>query len=48
MVGPPIIPGLARRIFGTLGDTAEDRLLTDAMLQLAPGYIQVLATLMER
>lgn len=48
MVGPPVIPGLARRIFNALGDTPEDRLLTDAMLQLAPGYIQVLATLMER
>lgn len=48
LVGPPIIPGLARRIFGALGQTPEDRLLTDAMLQLAPGYIQVLATLMER
>ena len=48
LVGPPIIPGLARRIFGALGHSPEDRLLTDALLQLAPGYIQVLATLMER
>ena len=48
LVGPPIIPGLARRIFAALGSSPEDRLLTDALLQLAPGYIQVLATLMER
>ena len=48
LIGPPIIPGLARRIFSALGNTSEDRLLADAMLQLAPGYIQVLATLMER
>ena len=48
LVGPPIIPGLARRVFQSLGSSAEDRLLGDALLQLAPGYIQVLAALLER
>ena len=45
--GLPMIPGLARRLFGLL-DAPEDRLLLDATLQLAPGYIQVMAAVMDR
>ncbi len=45
--GRPMIPGLARRLFGLL-DAPEDRLLLDATLQLAPGYIQVMAAVMDR
>ncbi|MEE2674349.1 MAG: DUF2889 domain-containing protein [Myxococcota bacterium] len=45
--GSPIIPGLARRLFEVF-DAAEDRLLLDACLQLAPGFIQVMAAVMDR
>ncbi len=45
--GVPLIPGLARRLFG-LFDSTEDRLVLDATLQLAPGYIQVMAAVMDR
>jgi hypothetical protein len=39
--------GLAKRLFGIFG-APEDRLLLDASLQLAPGYIQVMAAVMDR
>lgn len=45
--GSPMIPGLARRLFDIF-DAAEDRLLLDACLQLAPGFIQVMAAVMDR
>lgn len=45
--GVPMMPGLAHRLFGLL-DAPEDRLLLDATLQLAPGYIQVMAAVMDR
>ena len=45
--GAPIMPGLARRLFELL-DAADDRLLLDACLQLAPGFIQVMAAVMDR
>lgn len=45
--GLPMIPGLARRLFG-LFDAPEDRLLLDTTLQIAPGYIQVMAAVMDR
>jgi hypothetical protein len=48
LIGGAIIPGLARRLFGLLGRDPEDGLLLDAMLQLAPGHIQVLAAIMDR
>ena len=45
--GTPIMPGLARRLFDIL-DGPDDRLLLDACLQLAPGFIQVMAAVMDR
>ena len=46
--GSPILPGLARRLFELLGSTPRDALLLNAMLQLAPAHIQVLAAVMDR
>jgi hypothetical protein len=46
--GSPILPGLARRLFELLGSTPQDALLLNAMLQLAPAHIQVLAAVMDR
>jgi hypothetical protein len=48
LAGAPIIPGLAGRIFGLLGDAPESEVLRDALLQLAPGQIQVLAAITDR
>ena len=45
--GKPMVPGLAKRLFAIF-DAAGDRLLLDAGLQLAPGYIQVMAAVMDR
>lgn len=39
--------GFAKRLFETF-DGAEDTLLLDATLQLAPGYVQVMAAVMDR
>ena len=47
LAGTPLIPGLARRLFDLFG-APEDRMLLDAGLQLAPGYIQVMAAAMDR
>jgi hypothetical protein len=47
LAGVPMIPGLAKRLFATF-DAPEDRMLLDASLQLAPGYIQVMAAVMDR
>jgi hypothetical protein len=43
----PLIPGMARRIFGLLGDDASLQPLRDTLLQLAPGFIQIAAALMD-
>ncbi len=48
LVGQPILPGLASRIFGALPDARGTEGLRDALLQLAPGYIQVMAAITER
>ena len=48
LVGKPIIPGLAGRIFETLPATPENAVLRDALLQLAPGQIQVMAAMTDR
>ncbi len=48
LVGAPMMGGLAARLFGLLGHVPEHRLLLDCLLQLAPGYIQIMAALMER
>lgn len=47
LVGAPLIPGLARRIFGLLADESGLRPLRDLLLQLAPGFIQISAALMD-
>jgi hypothetical protein len=48
LLGAPVMAGLARRLFDLYAHTPERRLLLDCLLQLAPGYIQVMATMMER
>jgi hypothetical protein len=47
LVGSPVIPGMAGRVFGLLGDDPDARPLVDLLLQLAPGFIQIVATLMD-
>ncbi|MEZ4291321.1 MAG: hypothetical protein R3E53_12610 [Myxococcota bacterium] len=47
LVDRPIIPGLAGRIFGLLREAPDRALLRDALLQLAPGYIQITAAQMD-
>lgn len=46
--GVPILPGLGRRLVTLLGDAPGERLLLDALLQLAPGHVQVMAAVMDR
>ena len=46
--GAPIAPGLARRVLGALGGRDDRAELRDLLLQLAPGYVQVLAAISER
>ena len=48
LAGSPIIPGLAGRIFGAIPDSTETQVLRDALLQLAPGQIQIMAALTDR
>lgn len=43
----PVLPGMARRIFDLIGDDASKRTLQDVLLQLAPGFIQITAALMD-
>ncbi len=47
LVGVPLIPGLAARIFALTGPDPLARPLRDVLLQLAPGFIQVMAALMD-
>lgn len=47
LVGPPVLPGMAGRIFKLLGTDAAEQPLRDALLQLAPGFIQITAALMD-
>ena len=47
LAGTSIVGGVARRLFGCFPEP-EDRRLLDAALQLAPGYIQVMAAVMDR
>jgi hypothetical protein len=47
LVGAPLIPGMAGRIFRLLPDEAGLRPLRDLLLQLAPGFIQISAALMD-
>ncbi|MBW2499893.1 MAG: DUF2889 domain-containing protein [Deltaproteobacteria bacterium] len=45
LVGVPLIPGMAGRVFELLGQRSEQALLRDVLLQMAPGFIQVTAAL---
>lgn len=47
LVGFPVLPGMAGRIFALLGKEAAEQPLRDALLQLAPGFIQITAALMD-
>ena len=47
LVGNPMIPGMAGRIFKLLGDDATKKPVQDSLLQLAPGFIQITAALMD-
>jgi len=43
LLGRPIVPGLSRRARDSLGSREDRALLRDALLQMVPGHIQVLA-----
>ncbi len=47
LVGNPMIPGMAGRIFQRIGDDASLQSTRDSLLQLAPGFIQITAALMD-
>ncbi len=47
LVNTPVIPGLAGRVFKIFSGDATVEPLRDAFLQLAPGFIQIVAALMD-
>ena len=47
LVGHPLIPGLAGRIFKLFDAAAPKCPIQDSLLQLAPGFIQIMAALMD-
>lgn len=47
LLGVRVIPGLAGRIFGLLGDHPALRTVQDNLLQFAPGFIQITAAQMD-
>lgn len=47
LLGARIIPGLAGRVFGLMGGEPRLRPLLDNLLMLAPGFIQIMAALMD-
>jgi len=46
-VGTPVLPGLAKRIFGLTADDPSLAAIRDALLMFAPGFIQVIAAQMD-
>lgn len=48
LLGGPIVPGFSRRVRDLLGGREDRALVRDALLQLAPGRIQVLAAVTDR
>ncbi len=48
IAGAPIVPGLAGRVFQALAEVDDAPGLRDALLQLAPGQIQVMAAITDR
>jgi hypothetical protein len=47
LMGQSVMSGMSRRLLELLGGRREDRPLLDALLSLAPGFIQCLASLSE-
>ncbi len=47
LLGTPVIPGLAKRIFGLTSDDPDRKVLQDALLMFAPGFIQISAAQMD-
>jgi hypothetical protein len=48
LLGQPIVPGLSRRVRALLGASEDRALLRDALLQMAPAHVQVLAAITDR
>jgi hypothetical protein len=48
LIGLPIVPGLSRRVRDLLQNDETNALVRDALLQLAPGHIQILAAITDR
>lgn len=48
LLGQPIVPGLSGRVRALLGAREDRALVRDALLQMAPGHIQVLAAITDR
>jgi hypothetical protein len=48
LLGRPIVPGLSGRVRALFGVRADRALVRDALLQMAPGHIQVLAAITDR
>ncbi len=48
LLGHPIVPGLSTRVRDLFGARDDRALVRDALLQLAPGHIQVLAAITDR
>ena len=48
LIGLPVVPGLSRRVRELLQGDESNALVRDALLQLAPGHIQVVAAITER
>jgi len=47
LAGAPILPGMAGRLFALTGEDPAKRVVRDVLLQLAPGFIQIIAALMD-
>jgi hypothetical protein len=48
LLARPIVPGLSSRVRTLLGAREDRALLRDALLQMAPGHIQILAAIVDR
>jgi hypothetical protein len=48
LIGHPIVPGLSKKVRALLAERDDRALVRDALLQLAPGHIQVLAAITDR
>jgi hypothetical protein len=48
LLGRPIVPGFSSRVRDLLGGRGDRALVRDALVQMAPGHIQVLAAITDR